>query len=105
VLIGFMGSGKTSVGIELSYVLRRTFSDTDTMIECREGRRIREIFETNGEGFFREKETQLLRELSTSLHDKILSVGGGTPIREENAELLRQIGTVIYLRIRPETVY
>lgn len=105
VLIGFMGSGKTSVGIRLSYLLKRVFADTDKMIEDMEGKSISDIFATEGEGAFRDKETQLLRELTGSLHGKILSVGGGTPLREENRRLLKQIGTVIYLRIRPETVY
>ena len=105
VLIGFMGSGKTSVGVRLSYLLKRTFADTDKMIEDREGKSISEIFATEGEAAFRDKETQLLLELTNGFHGKILSVGGGTPLREENRKLLKQLGTVIYLRIRPETVY
>lgn len=105
VLIGFMGSGKTSVGIRLSYKLRRPFLDTDKTIEQREGRSINDIFATDGEAYFRTLETNLLRELSERLHDQILSVGGGTPLREENCMLLKQIGTVVYLRVRPETVY
>lgn len=105
VLIGFMGSGKTSVGVRLSYLLKRVFADTDKMIEEREGKSISEIFATEGEAAFRDKETQLLSELTESFHGKVLSVGGGTPLREENRKLLKQLGTVIYLRIRPETVY
>lgn len=105
VLIGFMGSGKTSVGVRLSYLLKRTFADTDKMIEDREGKSISEIFATEGEAAFRDKETQLLLELRSGFCGNILSVGGGTPLREENRKLLKQLGTVIYLRIRPETVY
>lgn len=105
VLIGFMGSGKTSVGVRLSYLLKRAFADTDKMIEEREGKSISEIFATEGEAAFRDKETQLLSELTKSFRGKVLSVGGGTPLREENRKLLKQLGTVIYLRIRPETVY
>ncbi|MBR5248152.1 MAG: shikimate dehydrogenase [Lachnospiraceae bacterium] len=105
VMMGFMGSGKTSVGMELSYLRKSVFVDTDQMIEEREGKSISEIFATEGEEAFRDKETKLLKELAGSLHGKILSVGGGTPLREENRRLLKEIGTVIYLRICPETVY
>ena len=55
--------------------------------------------------FFRDLETKLLKELAQRLHNRILSVGGGTPLREENRKLLKEIGTVVYLRIRPDTVY
>lgn len=105
ILIGFMGSGKTSVGIRLSYLLKRCMEDTDKLIERREGRTIRAIFAEDGEGAFRDMETALLKELTGTLKNKILSVGGGTPMREENRQLLKQIGTVVYLRIRPESVY
>ena len=105
VLIGFMGSGKTSVGIRLSFVMKRAIEDTDKMIEKREGKTISAIFAEEGEAVFREKETALLKELSGTLHHKILSVGGGTPLREENQKLLKQIGTVVYLRVQPQTVY
>ncbi|MDR2043330.1 MAG: shikimate dehydrogenase [Clostridium sp.] len=105
VLIGFMGSGKTTVGVQLSYGLRRTMEDMDRMIERREGRSIREIFEREGENYFRDLETNLLRELLQWRSRLILSVGGGTPARARNRKLLRELGTVVYLRLRPETVY
>lgn len=105
VLIGFMGSGKTTVGIRLSYKWKRPFLDTDKLIECREGRTISEIFAAEGEEYFRTLETELLKELSLKIHNQILSVGGGTPLREENRNFLKQIGTVVYLRVRPQTVY
>ena len=105
ILIGFMGSGKTSVGVRLSFVMKRAIEDTDKMIEKREGKTISAIFAEEGEAAFREKETALLKELSRTFHHKILSVGGGTPLREENQKLLKQIGTVVYLRIQPQTVY
>ena len=105
VLIGFMGSGKTSVGLKLSYRLRMPVEDTDKLIERREGCTISEIFAKEGEEAFRQMETELLKELSDNPHGRILSVGGGTPARPENRKLLRKCGTVIYLRVRPETVY
>ena len=105
VLIGFMGSGKTSVGLRLSYRLRRPVEDTDKLIERREGRSISEIFAREGEEYFRRQETALLEELVGRRHKAIFSVGGGTPVRSENRELLKRLGTVVLLRVRPETVY
>lgn len=105
VLIGFMGSGKTSVGLKLSYKLKMPVEDTDKLIERREGKSIRQIFEEEGEEIFRKKETELLGELADRQGRVIYSVGGGTPVREENRKLLRQLGTVVYLQISPETVY
>ncbi len=104
VLIGFMGSGKTTVGIRLSYCLRRVIEDTDKLIERKEGRTISEIFETEGEEYFRQEETAMLRNLCQKLRNHILSVGGGTPVREENRALLKKLGTVVYFRVKPETV-
>lgn len=105
VLIGFMGSGKTSVGLRLSYKQRRPVEDTDKMIERREGMSVSEIFAGKGEAYFREKETELIRELVEKNRQGIFSVGGGTPLNPRNRELLRRLGTVVYLRVRPETVY
>lgn len=105
VLIGFMGSGKTSVGLKLSYRLHTPVEDTDKMIESREGCSISEIFAAQGEEAFRRMETSLLEELTRRNYKRVYSVGGGTPVREENRALLKQLGTVIYLRVRPETVY
>ena len=105
VLIGFMGSGKTTVGIRLSYRLRRVIEDTDKLIERQAGKTISEIFAENGESYFRQTETALLKELVDKLHDHIISVGGGTPVREENRTLLKELGTVVYFRVKPETVY
>ena len=105
VLIGFMGSGKTSVGLRMSYRLRRPVEDTDKLIERRTGRSISEIFAREGEEHFRRLETELLSELAEKGRRAIYSVGGGTPVRPENRELLKRLGTVVLLRVRPETVY
>lgn len=105
VLIGFMGSGKTSVGLRLSYRLRLPVEDTDKLIERREGCGISEMFVEKGEEYFRRKETELLGELAERNYGCIYSVGGGTPVRPENRALLRRLGKVVLLRIRPETVY
>ena len=105
ILTGFMGSGKTSVGVRLSYRLRMSVEDTDKMIERRAGRSVSELFEEEGEACFRERETALLRELLDRKGRCIYSVGGGTPVRPRNQELLKQLGKVVYLRVKPETVY
>lgn len=105
ILIGFMGSGKSTTGISLSYKLQCTLADTDKMIEKQEGRSISDIFAAEGEAYFREKETELLGKLKKSGVRQIFSVGGGTPLREENRKLLRELGTVVYLKVSPETVW
>lgn len=105
VLIGFMGSGKTTVGLKLSYRLRIPVEDTDKLIEKKQGKTITEIFESEGEEAFRRMETALLEELGQRNYERILSVGGGTPVREENRAFLKQCGTVIYLRAKAETIY
>lgn len=107
ILIGFMGCGKTSVGIKLSYRLKRTFLDTDKQIERRQGRSISEIFATDGEPAFRQMETDCLKELiaDDGSSMQIFSTGGGTPVKEENRRLLKQLGLVIYLKVSPDVVY
>lgn len=105
VLIGFMGSGKTTVGLRLSYRMRRAIEDTDKLIERRLGKSISEVFAREGEAFFRLQETALLQDLIEKRNHQIISVGGGTPVREENRELLKKLGTVVYFRAKPETIY
>ena len=105
ILIGFMGSGKTSVGIKLSYHMKRTMIDTDKWIEQKQKKTISEIFDIYGEEAFRKMETECIKELICKEDRQIISVGGGLPIREENHDLLKQLGKVVYLKVRPETVY
>ncbi len=105
VLVGFMGSGKSTVGIRLSYKLKRPYIDTDKFIEEREGRTILQIFEDEGEAEFRSMETECIRDIATTRRGYIISTGGGTPMRTENRKILKHMGLVVYLRCRPETVY
>lgn len=105
ILTGFMGSGKSTVGVRLSWRLKMPVEDTDKLIERRERMSIRTIFDTRGEAYFRERETELLQELYKKKYCRIISTGGGTPVRPQNRPLLKQLGTVVYLRLRPETVY
>ena len=105
ILTGFMGSGKTSVGIRLSYSLRRTMIDTDKWIEKKQGMTVSEIFAEEGEEAFRNMETKCLQELLKTTDHQIISVGGGLPVREENRQLLSRLGRVFYLKASPETIY
>lgn len=98
VLIGFMGSGKTSVGQELSRMLGIPDLDTDQLIVEQEGMSVSDIFAEKGQDYFRRTETEVIRQLQKREGRYILSVGGGLPLREENRPLLRKLGTVIYLK-------
>ncbi len=103
VLIGFMGSGKTSVGGKLARVMHMKFQDTDQMLEEEFGCKISEFFEKESEAEFRNRETALLQRLEQELHGIVLATGGGLPLRQENAELLKKIGLVVYLKASKET--
>ncbi len=103
VLIGFMGSGKTSAGIRLSKSLKREFIDTDDFIEKREGMTINEIFEEKGEPYFRNIEKELCRRFAEP-KSKIIATGGGIIKDDENVANLRKGGVIIYLRSTPERI-
>lgn len=105
ILTGFMGCGKTSVGIRLSYALRRTLIDTDKWIEKKQGKTVSEIFAGEGEEAFRRMESECIRELIGTADGQIISTGGGLPVREENRRLLGELGRVYYLKVTPECVY
>ncbi|SDL85120.1 shikimate kinase [Salinimicrobium catena] len=100
ILSGYMGSGKTAVGNELSQVTGLRFLDLDEEISRREGRNIPEIFKTSGEIYFRKKESEVLQELINSSEDLVLSLGGGTPCYGKNLQLLQEDYEVklIYLK-------
>ncbi len=105
ILIGFMGSGKTSVGIRLSYQMKRIMIDTDKWIEQKQKMSVSEIFAAFGEEEFRRMETRCLERLMECADHQIISAGGGLPMRKENHPLLKELGKVFYLRVSPETVY
>lgn len=93
-LIGFMGSGKSTIGKELSRKYPLSFIDTDTYIESKYGMEITNIFEKFGEETFRKYEHEALKEV---LSKNIIATGGGIVERKENIQLMTQKGTIIYL--------
>lgn len=105
ILIGFMGCGKSTVGLRLSYRLRRTLIDTDKEIEKEERRAISDIFEADGEAYFRDRETAIIQKLINNANNQIISVGGGLPVREQNRALLHKLGQVFYLQAEAATIY
>lgn len=106
ILIGYMGSGKTTVGRRVAKLKDYVFVDTDEMIVEQHNRSISEIFATDGEQAFRDLETALLRQLIAEKKEhQVISTGGGMPLRAENRQLLVQLGKVVYLKARPETIY
>jgi shikimate kinase len=96
-LVGMMGAGKTTVGRLLANFLEKKFYDSDREIQKRTGVSIPLIFEIEGEAGFRKRETEMLSEL-VKTGNIVLATGGGAVLSEENREMLRRSGTVIYLR-------
>ncbi len=106
VLVGFMGSGKSSVGRELHNNLGYALIDTDQVIEQQTGKTIPEIFKQQGEPVFRNYESELLEQLEskkTSQH--IISTGGGMVCTSKNRILLRKLGFVVWLKCSSQEIF
>lgn len=102
ILIGFMGCGKTTFGSWIADNKKMLFCDTDALIVEKENKSINDIFKENGELYFRTLETNVIKDLIDSCHNTVVSVGGGLPIKQENRQLLKKLGTVVYLRTSVE---
>ncbi len=96
VLCGFMGSGKTVVGKELSKITGRKFVDTDEYIEEKQGIAIKAIFATKGEDYFRELEYEACKEMA-KMNNLVVSTGGGAMTFERNALALKENGKIVFL--------
>ncbi|CAN5689019.1 shikimate kinase [soil metagenome] len=103
-LVGYMGSGKTSVGRILARNLRWEFVDLDQAIEKEAGRKITEIFSEFGEQHFRELEHRVLLDSLDDTSERVVSCGGGIVIRPDNRERLKEVATV-FLQENLEVLY
>ncbi|MFZ5968696.1 MAG: chorismate mutase [Bacillota bacterium] len=104
-LIGFMGSGKTTIGKELSKLLAMENIDVDKVIEERMGMTINEIFQNYGETYFRKLEAETVEEMSRYNNIIIFCSGGGIVLNHKNVENLKRNGIVIWLQASPEEIY
>lgn len=103
VLIGFMGAGKSTISDFLRTVFAMEVVEMDQIIAEREGMSISDIFETYGEEYFRNLETELLIEMQSKTN-VVISCGGGVPMRERNVVEMKKNGRVVLLTAKPETI-
>ena len=105
-LIGYMGTGKTSVAAELSALLGFPAIEMDTLLSARAGKSIPEIFAEDGETVFRTMETELLREIvAVSFPAAVISCGGGVPLAAVNRSLLKTAGMTVLLEASPSVLW
>ncbi len=103
ILVGFMGSGKTTFGKELAKKLNYQFLDTDKEIEQLMGISIADLFETKGEAYFRTLERQLIENMSVK--KMVIATGGGLPCFLGNMDLLNQKGVTVYLKYSSQELF
>ena len=98
ILIGFMGSGKTTIGKQLATELNLPFIDSDEVIEQQQGKTITQIFDESGEDAFRKMEQDFITSLENE-ERSVVAVGGGMPCFEDNIHRLKTVGQVFYLNV------
>lgn len=104
-LIGYMGTGKSTLGKTIAKKIDgMVLREMDEMIVEREGRSISDIFATDGEEYFRRVETDLLREIAKG-DNQVISCGGGVPLREENIDIMKESGIVVWLTASAYHIY
>lgn len=104
VLVGMMGSGKTSVGRLVARRLGRAFLDSDEQVEARTGRTVREIFEVDGEATFRALEADVLADALARPEPAVIAAAGGVVLDADNRRRLRDQATVVWLHAEPEVL-
>jgi len=103
-LIGFMGSGKSTIGNMLSKELKMLFIDIDRIIELSENKIIKDIFKAEGEKYFRNLESEVIKKIYSN-KDCIFACGGGVVERVENMNIIKANSTVVYLYISAHEAY
>jgi shikimate kinase len=103
-LTGFMGAGKSTIGSILANTLGWDYYDLDKLIEAECKKKISDIFKENGEKKFREIESELLKKISTKKFT-VISLGGGTIVNEINLQILKNTGTIVYLKSSLDSIY
>ena len=98
-----MGTGQYAISRRLNKLIHMNEVDTDALIAEREGMSISDIFARKGEEAFRNMETELLKELKNE-KNLIISCGGGMALRDENAAIMKEVGTVVWLKATPQTI-
>ena len=105
ILVGFMGCGKSTIARVISKQLNYPLLDTDAIITKTAGTSIPEIFKLHGEDHFRDLETKCLADISSEQSiRKIISTGGGLPLREKNRQLMKSLGYVVWLQANVDTI-
>lgn len=101
-----MGCGKSTIGREISQRLNYPLVDTDDLIVSQQGMEISDIFAEFGQDHFRNLETSLLKQLVTEQTvSQVISTGGGLPLREQNREILKELGYVVWLQASESTIF
>tara|TARA_A100001011_G_C14209145_1_gene799127 strand:- start:139 stop:639 length:501 start_codon:yes stop_codon:yes gene_type:complete len=103
-LVGYMGSGKSTIGKQLADFLSAPFFDLDNLIEQSTGMSIDKIFSTKGEIFFRQQEKSVLTGLNFE-NKPIIATGGGTPCYLNNMHFMNQLGITLYLKVNSDVLY
>ena len=103
-LVGMMGAGKTTIGRALAHRMQMDFADTDRTLVERTGVPVTTIFEIEGEDGFRRRESNVLAELGQR-DNCVIATGGGAVLSAQNRQLMRDHGTVVYLRARLESLW
>lgn len=104
VLVGFMGCGKSTIGKKLAQKLNRKFIDTDTLLEEKTGKKIKDIFKRNGETAFRQAEAEAIKEIE-NLNELVIACGGGAVLNSRNVKSLKKNGILIYLKANPSVLF
>jgi shikimate kinase len=104
-LTGFMGSGKTTLGKKLAQKTDRIFYDSDKEIEIQCGKSINEIFNEEGEQWFRKVEEKQIDKICKSSIPAVISLGGGALMSQNNIDRVRSSGLLVYIKISPEEIY